>query len=99
MYMSKELIDKLTQDPGPHSAYIEDSELRDMAIAWAVEVRNVFQLAPKEESRALDKKYISLLENMDPTLATRFNRYLTNETHLAEWREPAERIRKTLLPK
>jgi len=97
--MSKELIDKLTQDPGPHSAYIEDSELRDMAIAWAVEIRNAFELAPKEERRALDKKYISLLENMDPALAKRFNRYLTNETHLAEWREPAERIRKTLLPK
>ena len=97
--MTKELIDKLTQDPGPHSAYIEDSELRNMAIAWAVEVRNVFQLAPKDERHSLNKKYISLLENMDPALATRFNRYLTNETHLAEWSQPAERIRKTLLPK
>ena len=99
MYMTKELIDNLTQDPGPHSAYIEDSELRDMAIAWAVEIRNTFELAPKEEHHALNKKYISLLENMDPALAKRFNGYLTNETHLAEWRQPAERIRKTLLPK
>ena len=97
--MTKELIDKLTQEPGPHSAYIEDSELRDMAIAWAVEIRNVFQLAPKEEHRALNEHYLSLLENMDPALAKRFNGYLTTVTHLAEWSQPAERIRKTLLPK
>ena len=97
--MTKELVDTLIQEPSPHSAYIEDSELRDMAIVWAVEIRNAFELAPKEEHRALNEHYLSLLENMDPTVKKRFNGYLTNETTLAEWREPSERIRKTLLPK
>ena len=101
--MTKELIDNLAQDPDPHSAYIEDFELREMAIAWAVEIRNAFELAnSKEERHALNEHYLSLLENMDPALAKRFNGYLSksmlNGTH-KEWREPSERIRKTLQPK
>lgn len=102
MYMSKELVDNLTQEPGTHSAYIEDSEIRDMVIAWAVVIRNELS-GSKEERYAVHKKYTTLMENMDPTLYKRFGRYIAvtcaSGTDDAEWSQPAERIRKTLLPK
>ena len=98
--MTKELIDNLTQEPGPHSAYIEDSEMRDMLIAWAVAVRNGLA-GSKEERYATYKKYTTLMENMDPALYERFGRYIdetcNNGTHITEWSAPADRIRKTLL--
>jgi hypothetical protein len=43
------------------------------------------------------------MENMDPALYKRFGRYIAvtcaKGTDDAEWSQPAERIRKTLLPK
>jgi hypothetical protein len=98
--MSTELIEKLAQDPGPHSAYIEDSELRDMAIVWAVAIRNENRVSGTES------EYLKLIRDMmenDPELYRRFNDYLVSSIeegkHKAAWSEPADRIRKTLLPK
>ena len=96
--MSDELINKLAQHPGPHSAYIEDSELRDLAIVWAVHIRN-------ENKSFEDSEYGKLLNNMkedNPELYRRFHDYLVagfDNGGTAEWSVPAERIRKTLLPK
>ena len=97
--MSDELIEKLAQASGPHSSYIEDSELRDMAIVWAVAIRN--------ENR--DYHYSEYLKRMDemkknePLLFRRFADYLVNTVedgiHKEAWSAPAERIRRTLLPK
>jgi hypothetical protein len=96
--MSTELIEKLAQDSGPHSAYIEDSELRDMAIVWAVAIRN--ETCPVRYSQYL-KRINEMLEN-EPLLYRRFADYLVdtveNGTHKAAWSAPAERIRRTLLP-
>lgn len=94
--MSTELIEKLAQDPGSHSSYIEDSELRDMAIVWAVAIRNENQPAPKSEYLKL---LTAMMEN-DPLLYRRFHDYIVNTFVDAKiWSEPANRIRKTLLPK
>jgi hypothetical protein len=94
--MSKEIIEKLVQEPNPHSAYIEDAELRDMVIVWAVVVRNANELAE-------DEKYIQLIADMmdtNPELYKRFRDYLVNTFEdAALWSEPANRIRKTLLSK
>ena len=98
--MSTELIEKLAQDPGSHSSYIEDSELRDMVIVWAVAIRNENRV-PGTES-----KYIKLIRDMmenEPLLYRRFSDYLINSvedgTYKEAWSQPADRIRKTLLPK
>lgn len=97
--MSNELIEKLAQDPGPHSAYIDDSELRDMAIVWAVAIRN-------ENRPAHYSEYLKRMDEMkknEPLLYRRFADYLVdtveNGTHKEAWSGPAERIRRTLLPK
>lgn len=101
--MTKELIANLAQNPDPHSAYIEDSELREMAIVWRVSYCNDYEAqTSKEERNAVDDRYLNLLREMDPALLKRFTAYLSdsmiNGTH-KEWREPSERIRKTLQPK
>jgi len=98
--MSTELIEKLAQDPGLHSSYIEDSKLRDMAIVWAVAIRN--------EKRVLgtESEYLKLMRDMmenEPLLYRRFADYLINTvdegTYKEAWSQSADRIRKTLLPK
>jgi hypothetical protein len=97
--MSNELIEKLAQDPGSHSAYIEDSELREMAIVWAVVIRN--ETRPDHYSEYV--KRIDEMKKNEPLLYRRFADYLVdtveNGTHSAAWSAPADRIRRTLLPK
>ena len=97
--MTKELVDILAKQPKVSSDYILDSELRDMAIVWAVHIRN-------ENKPGSDSEYQTLLFEMaekDPELYKRFSAYLRNSVeegrHKAEWSVPAESIRKTLLPK
>lgn len=100
--MSKELLDILSQIPtAAHSAYIEDSELRDMALAWAVVIRNE---SDSVDTRTQLAKYRKLIEDMDPILSTRFTAFIINSMEgdgsaYREWSTTAERIRKTLLPK
>jgi hypothetical protein len=95
--MSTELIKQLAQQPGPHSSYIEDSELRDMAIVWAVAIRN------DTINFSQYHKLIGDIKKNDPLLYRRFHDYIVNTvengTHKEDWSEPADRIRRTLLPK
>ena len=97
--MTKQLVDILAELPTVHSNYIEDSELRDMAIVWAVHIRNENKLF---EDSAYGKLLIEMNEK-DPLLYRRFHDYLVSTfdgvVSRAEWSEPADRIRKTLLPK
>ena len=97
--MTKEVIDTLAKQPTLSSDYISDSELRDMAIVWAVHVRN-------ENKSFEDSEYRKRLDEMkehNPELYRRFHDYLVSTfdgvVSRAEWSEPADRIRKTLLPK
>jgi hypothetical protein len=95
--MSDELIEKLAQAPGPHSSYIEDSELREMAIVWAVAIRN------DTVNFSQYHKLIGDIKKNDPSLYRRFHDYLADTvkdgTYKEAWSAPADRIRKTLLPK
>lgn len=93
----------IAQNVSTPPEYIDDFELRAMAIVYSVLLQDALQSAPTEEHYEISEHYVSLVANMDHTLLKRFNGYLSDTmdkgTDKAEWRNPAERIRKIFLPK